>query len=71
MNRHKLFSYVKTKYNTIPDYPWFDISAILRHRSNYKWHGLVIEVGRNKLRITGADRVITGLLLGSSCRTTE
>ena len=53
MTRQQIFTYAKTKYGTEPDYPWSDTNAVLRHRDNRKWYGLVMEVGREKLGISG------------------
>lgn len=51
MDRQKIFTYVKQKYGTDPDYPWFDTSAVLRHKDTRKWYGLVMEVQREKLKL--------------------
>lgn len=53
MNRKELFDYVKKIYHTDPDYPWADKNAVLRHRKNRKWYGLVMEVGKDKLGLSG------------------
>lgn len=57
MNRQQLFDYVKRKYGTVPDYPWFDGNAVLRHTDNRKWYGLVMAVGRDKLNLSGEGTV--------------
>lgn len=57
MNRQEVFDYAKKKYGTDPDYPWFDTSAVLRHKDNHKWYGLVMEVGRDKLGLSGDGMV--------------
>lgn len=49
MNRQEVFDYVKQKYNALPDYPWADQNAALRHRENKKWYALIMEVDREKL----------------------
>lgn len=53
MTRQQVFNYVKAKYGTSPDYPWFDNNAVLRHADNHKWYGIVMEVGCGKLGISG------------------
>ncbi len=53
MNRKELFAYVREQYRTEPDYPWADSNAVLRHKENHKWYGLVMEVGRDKLGLSG------------------
>lgn len=76
MNRQEIFGYVKTKYGTDPDYPWFDTNAVLRHKANNKWYSLVMEVGRDKLGLSGDGMVdvITvkcDPMLGGSLRAQE
>lgn len=53
MNRLDVFNWVNEEYGTEPDYPWKDDSAVLRHRDNNKWYGLVMKVGVEKLGIAG------------------
>ena len=53
MGRQEVFAWVKQQYGTEPDYPWQDGNAVLRHKRNRKWYGLVMEVGREKLGLTG------------------
>ena len=57
MDREEIFQYVKARYGTEPDYPWHDDNAVLRHKENRKWYGLVMEVGRDKLGLKGSGRV--------------
>lgn len=57
MTRQKVFDYVKKKYKTEPDYPWFDNNAVLRHKGNNKWYGLIMEVRRGRLGISGDGTV--------------
>ena len=54
MTRQELFTYVKTKYRTDPDYPWSDPNAVLRHAKSRKWYGLVMEIGRDRLGLPGS-----------------
>ena len=53
LGRQEVFAWVKQQYGTEPDYPWQDGNAVLRHKRNRKWYGLVMEVGREKLGLTG------------------
>ena len=53
----EIFDYVKTRYNTVPDYPWHDANAVLRHADNRKGYGLVMEVGRDKIGLSGDGTV--------------
>lgn len=57
MNREELFEWVKTAFGTIPDYPWQDENAVLRHSDNNKWYGAILVVAQNKLGMTGDRRV--------------
>lgn len=56
MNRDMIFEYVKGQYGTIPDYPWNDENAVLRHK-NKKWYGVVLTVGEDKLGLQGDKRI--------------
>lgn len=53
MDRPQLFEYVKKTYGVEPDYPWHDWNAVLRHKDNQKWFGVVMEVERRKLGLKG------------------
>lgn len=57
MNRQEIFEWVKETYGTEPDYPWKDWNAVLRHKDNNKWYGVVLEVAESKLGLTG-DRIV-------------
>lgn len=57
MERKELFEWAKETYGTIPDYPWKDWNAVLRHKDNNKWYALVMEVAESKLGLQG-DRVV-------------
>lgn len=54
VNRETVFRIVKEKYGTEPDYPWERIpdAAVLR-KSNKKWYGLIIKVGRKNAGLDG------------------
>ena len=52
MDRGQVLSYGKQQYGTIPDYPWQDGNAVLRHKENNKWYALIIEVDKGKLGLT-------------------
>lgn len=49
MTRQDIFAWCKQQYGIEPDYPWNDWNAVLRHKDNRKWFGLVLEVKGNKL----------------------
>lgn len=57
MNRQEIFKWVKEQYGTEPDYPWQDTNAVLRHRRNNKWYGLIMSVGRDKLGLSGKEEI--------------
>lgn len=45
MNRKDLLNLCKEKYGTVADYPFKDDqTAVLRHKSNKKWYGIIINV---------------------------
>lgn len=53
--KETVFTYIKKKYKTSPEYPWakYDSNAVFRHSDNKKWFALVMSVGREKLGISG------------------
>ncbi len=57
--REAIFAYVRETYETEPEYPWAAIpeGAVLRHRENRKWYGLLMPVGREKLGLEGDGSV--------------
>ena len=74
MNRQTLFKWVKKQYGTEPDYPWADDNAVLRHKENNKWYGLVMKIDGRKLGLQ-SDEMVDVLnvkcdpMLGGSLRT--
>lgn len=57
MNRQEIFEWVKETYGTEPDYPWKDWNAVLRHKENNKWYGVVIEVTEKRLGLN-SDKIV-------------
>lgn len=57
--RKEIFSYVKEKYGTNSEYPWkkFQNYAVLRHDNQGKWYGLMMNVPKNKLGLSGEEVV--------------
>jgi predicted DNA-binding protein (MmcQ/YjbR family) len=55
IEREEIFAYVKEKFDTEPDYPWFKYPdyAVLRHDGGGKWYGLIMHVPRMKLGLAG------------------
>ena len=55
--RQDVLSYVREKYGTAPDYPWMSTpdAAVLRHKDNKKWYGLIMRVKRSVLGLDGDD----------------
>ena len=49
MRRQDIFVWCKQQYDVEPDYPWNDWNAVLRHKDNRKWFGLVLEINGGKL----------------------
>lgn len=51
LTREDIFKLVKENYETLPDYPFkrFPNYAALRHKSNGKWYGLVMNVSLEQL----------------------
>ncbi|MDU1006082.1 MAG: MmcQ/YjbR family DNA-binding protein [Clostridium butyricum] len=55
IKREEILDYVKEKFDTEPDYPWFKYPdyAVLRHEGGGKWYGLIMNVSRIKLGLKG------------------
>lgn len=55
MNRAQVFAYVQEKYQTAEEYPWqkYPNYAVLRHKDNSKWYGIILNVPRDKLGLDG------------------
>lgn len=54
MTRQELFTWIHQQYGTEPEYPWHDWNAVLRHKDNNKWYGVVLEVSADKLGLPEA-----------------
>ncbi len=59
MNRQQIFDYAEEQYETTPEYLWMQYPsyAVLRHRDNKKWYGVMMNVPKNKLGLPGTDTV--------------
>lgn len=57
--RDDILEYVLKKYKTEPEYPWmsFPEYAVLRHSGNKKWYGIIMNVPREKLGLSGENIV--------------
>lgn len=49
MNRTELFALAERNYHTVPDHPWRDTNAVLRHQDTKKWYGVVLSVSGEKI----------------------
>lgn len=50
-DREKIYEYVKNKYLTEIDFPFESapFHAVLRHKNNKKWYGIIMEVKKSVL----------------------
>ena len=57
--RNSVLEYVAKKYSSVPEYLWrrFPNYAVLRHIDNNKWYAVIMDVPKNKLGITGNERI--------------
>lgn len=57
--RDDILEFAMKQYGTEPDYPWNSSpdSAVLRHSDNRKWYGLIMDVPRVKLGLSGQQTV--------------
>ena len=61
MTRQELFTWIRLRYGTEPEYPWHDWNAVLRHNDNNKWYGVVLKVSADKLGASEAADIDLGL----------
>ncbi len=54
MNRQDIFDWCKKTYKVSPDYPWNDDNAVLRHKDNRKWFGVVLSLRSDRLPPSGS-----------------
>ena len=57
--RQDIFDYVTGKYGSTIEYPWrrYLNYAVFRHEDNKKWYGLLMDVPKKKLGLSGEDIV--------------
>ena len=53
--RNRIFSYVAEQYGTEPEYLWAKTpdAAVIRHKGNRKWYGIIMNVPRRTLGLDG------------------
>lgn len=51
MTRDEIFDYCQNQYGTEPEYLWMETpdAAVLRHRDNQKWYGILMTVSSGRL----------------------
>ncbi len=67
MTRNQIFAYVREKYNTLPEYLWESSpdTAVLRNLSNQKWYGIIMNIPRNKVGLSGNDKIDVLIIKGN------
>lgn len=57
--REKINDYIKDQYGVTPEYPWprYNEHAVYRQKDNKKWFALIMDVGRDKLGLSGKTSV--------------
>lgn len=55
--KRELLAWVKETYGIEPDYPWADNNAVLRHQPSRKWFAVLLDVGKQKLGLSGEGNV--------------
>lgn len=57
--RNLILDHTKERFKTEPEYPWFKFPnyAVLRHRDNLKWYGVIINIPKQKLGLE-ADGIV-------------
>ena len=56
--RNEVYGYIATKYNAEPEYLWarYPGYAVFRHSDNNKWFAIIMNVGRDKLGLSGEEK---------------
>lgn len=59
MKREKLLQYAEEVYDTDPEYLWAKSPgfAVLRHRGNRKWYGMIMDIPKKTLGLSGAGKI--------------
>ena len=57
MTKEALFQLAEQEFGVVPDYPWQERNAVLRHGGSRKWFGLVVELDRGRLGLLGQGKV--------------
>ena len=57
--REIISEYAERQYGTTPDYPWASLPLyfVLRRADNKKWYGVVMNVAKNRLGLSGSEPV--------------
>ena len=57
--REDVFRYVRKKYKSEIEHLWLSAPncAVFRHQDNQKWYGLVMDIPRSKLGLSGDEIV--------------
>ena len=57
--RKKINNYIGKEYDISPEYPWpkYNGHAVYRHKDNKTWFALIMDVGRDKLGLSGTKTV--------------
>lgn len=59
MNKYEIIEYVAAQYGCDAEYPWIKDpeSAVLRHKGNNKWFGLIMSITADKLGLNSNDKI--------------
>jgi len=59
LTREAIFKYVNETYDTVLDYPFkkFPNCVALKHPSNGKWYGLIMNISPNKIGLPGEEEI--------------
>ncbi len=57
--RNEVFGYVRDRFGTEPEYLWQTDPnfAVLRRGGNKKWYGIIMDIPRSKLGLSGEEKV--------------
>lgn len=57
MDKKALFDFIKDAYGVVPDYPFFDENAVVRHKDTRKWFGILLSITADRLGLDSCEKM--------------
>ena len=67
MTRNQIFTYIKDKYKTLPEYLFqkYPDIAVLRNTSSQKWYGIIMNIPQNRVGLSGNQKIDVLVIKGN------